>query len=254
MRKGNSGFTLIELLVVVAIIAILAAMLLPALARAREVARRGVCLTNLKQLGLTLNMYAQDWGGFFPYHDHATAQSIPNISLALLTGQLDPSDDAYESPRYVTDTKLFVCPSSREEASPIGYLWATRGSVPLGTCSYAYALNLNLQTHSDTAIMADRKCMDSKWGRPWGYDAYASYESGWRESLNLQPNESHGLYGINILYVGGHAKWVASIKPTAWSQGWYPNQPHRYRAVPDEAVPNCRAGSSTTLRDLNSTY
>jgi len=66
VRKMKKGFTLIELLVVVAVISILGAMLLPVFSRARENARRTVCLNNLKQLGLATHMYAQDYDGYLP--------------------------------------------------------------------------------------------------------------------------------------------------------------------------------------------
>jgi len=69
MKKNRKGFTLIELLVVVAIIAILAAMLLPALAQAREKARIAVCSSNMKQILLAMEMYTMDWNDRFPTKD-----------------------------------------------------------------------------------------------------------------------------------------------------------------------------------------
>ncbi|MEO6907925.1 MAG: prepilin-type N-terminal cleavage/methylation domain-containing protein, partial [Abditibacteriaceae bacterium] len=77
-RQHRRAFTLIELLVVIAIIAILAAILFPVFSRAREMARRASCQSNLKQIGLGFAQYIQDYDGHYPFGvDHVMPPAFP---------------------------------------------------------------------------------------------------------------------------------------------------------------------------------
>jgi prepilin-type N-terminal cleavage/methylation domain-containing protein/prepilin-type processing-associated H-X9-DG protein len=124
-RPRRSGFTLIELLVVIAIIAILAAILFPVFAQAREKARQSTCLSNMKQQGTAIAMYRQDYDETYPQAYYYLDNNSSAGGYAQWSGMCQP---------YVKNWGIFVCPSDRLRGlAPTNFIGNNLGfGVPAG--------------------------------------------------------------------------------------------------------------------------
>lgn len=254
------GFTLIEMLVVIAIIAILAGLLLPALSGARERARRTTCMNNLRQLGVAFEMYAEDFYERFPTVDSSGKPS------SLYSKQ----KSIY--PNYINQAKVFWCPSSVRRYSKAevggqtiyGHLLPPDGDITGG-----YSLDPNGNPESDKTWFDYR----NEW--------YASYSfvfgltTGNKSTRPVPMISDRGIYntkidpnnprypnlsgcnpltgnhewGINVLYIDGSVNWV-NLKDIDFSKddtdtgaphmGNVAARPNGYSVVIDDIPPNER--------------
>jgi prepilin-type N-terminal cleavage/methylation domain-containing protein len=255
MRKTHrkQAFTLIELLVVIAIIAILAAILFPVFARARENARRTSCLSNLKQIGLGIMQYTQDYDERYPLtlwggpsrtstpgttHTFQTNTSMPGARFWVNDGYgagTNRSQGYFVSwmdliHPYVKSTQLFVCPS-------FGKSSVTDPRAP----SYGY--NLLINRFRDTSPVplsqADIKrsaevIMVLDYHTPFGITAWPNeYCGAWTApSSTFHDLAFPHFSGSVVAFADGHAKWfrvgsksVCNVDaPADWNQqpAWNP--------------------------------
>jgi len=155
MEKRKNNFTLIELLVVIAIIAILAAMLLPALNNARSVAKGIACVSNLKQMGLAVASYTNDYNDWYPTLKHPDNNSYSGWKRYLMQYICIDENNTDVKDRYYS--KVFRCPEWKEQWAPNdnyggGYAWCYQ----LGS---GFTDNRSKVTriirHSDTIVIGD---------------------------------------------------------------------------------------------------
>jgi len=229
-RRSRSGFTLIELLVVIAIIAILAAILFPVFAQAREKARQTSCLSNMKQIMTGVKMYAQDYDEqslYYWYSYNAQLGAYTSFSEMLLP--------------YIKNTQIFICPSASQNVSSYSTACGTVGVKVVSTYIYPAWLYYNYWSWFGTIMFAgfpDERGSDCV--NPWqvcvgtefvSYPAESAYlmegflldyypvtgmqmgsacEIGF--DLNYSNNTGGAVWrhntGMNFSFCDGHAKWI----------------------------------------------
>ena len=222
------GFTLIELLVVVAIIAILAGMLLPALNRAREAAKTAACQQNLKNLSMAMNMYSSDYGGFLVWHQHRCLRGEHCNSYAwyqLWTPYTDGSDVFHDpglSPTNMwtvdgltADTRdAFWCDYAwnREVLFIHGNFPQDRTGITIDMIGHPSS-TLALSCWRTTGWAQFTYNVGTEGTTPWQSTALTSVDGGPGWGANNPRMTGIHKGGINFLFVDGHVQWFPPDSP-----------------------------------------
>ncbi len=235
----RNGFTLIELLVVIAIIAILAAILFPVFAQAREKAKQSACLSNMKQMGLAMRLYADDNDSGYPavYDDRSDTNQDGRLDRQIWADKIFP---------YTKSRNIFACPSMRNMVNNPTTIteYETGGMTKksLGMTTYNMNMCHNWHWPEGTANPELNPGSSSDWAYPvaenqvsnptmtigimegntsigWFWSHWNGAHAGWNRTRKngdktelLSQDGNYGLVtaqrhtdGINVAYIDGHA-------------------------------------------------
>jgi prepilin-type N-terminal cleavage/methylation domain-containing protein/prepilin-type processing-associated H-X9-DG protein len=209
--RATRGFSLIELLTVMAILAVLSGLLFPVIAKSREQARKTVCMSNLRQIGMALSMYASNHAGLIPPTGDAPWRAIEHI----WNGTLNPPryiglGYLHEKFGYGVAPQMYYCPAAegRNRMDWPDHSWSCWEKVgpdwPQATCGCSYV-------YRETGFGGD-KILARNAETP-------AMVMDFQIELNIShPRYNHFLQGVNILFYDGSVKWVPD--PTAAAAGY----------------------------------
>lgn len=211
------GFTLIELLVVIAIIAILAAILFPVFARAREKARQSSCLSNMKQLALAAMQYAQDYDERWHPHYYAAPVALPQPDGGSPTTALTWAHVSYP---YINNTQVFLCPSNPEDmsfrdAATYNYAFNYYGGGDFSCIKLA-----EIERPAEKLTYVDGgSYVANPFSSPGADPSLRTNPGGhyYRDAVKAWHND-----GCNVGYADGHAKWEQYMKVIKTVDMWDP--------------------------------
>ncbi|MDP6354154.1 MAG: DUF1559 domain-containing protein, partial [Planctomycetota bacterium] len=190
--RQSSAFTLIELMMVIAIIAILASLLLPSLKSAREKARMVKCKQNLRQIGVAMQLYSNEYMGQYPQ------------------AGLPPFEDDLSAlyPKFVDEVRVFECPSSGVSVTAAADLTNNSAGTNTGGMSYEYRPHF---TYLDGFVHKDANNTSNIASQiPMVQDQVETGQIGTMDNL-----DNHGLDGVNVLYADWH---VDLVKPEVYTE------------------------------------
>jgi prepilin-type N-terminal cleavage/methylation domain-containing protein/prepilin-type processing-associated H-X9-DG protein len=191
VRSSKKGFTLIELLVVIAIIAILAAILFPVFAQAREAARKASCQSNLKQIGLAWQMYVQDYDEVASPNTWSNGGGVTHICVAF--NRIQP---------YIKNTAIFRCPSDANAT------WTVPDEPGWGGPTTNVTGSYTLNSTSDRMAMA-AMAAPADYALGWDSDYYFRTEGmtgNYIWTKNGGAFRARHMGNVNVVFGDGHVK------------------------------------------------